>query len=275
MGLGQVRGPSWETGSLVHCPNQMAIVDWIGEHVCDGTHRWFVMKNRGSEVKTPPARKLGQSTLTRGWCAQTHTFARNANVWGTRRIYFVGPIAEVRGQIAEVVWVGASDPCADGPRLRVLNFAPMSDPEIRSRVLSLLLSLYVATVGIAAAYYNWDYARTNGFLRWVIFGEMVPTAKAIVWPYFAFHSDPTKIANPGRTELEQTRLTTKQISEMEVKKFILAINYSQQAAYLLNSAPRENLEDYPNLQDILTYRVRQSRWVKPLTRMFLITCFQD
>ncbi len=130
----------------------------------------------------------------------------------------------------------------------------MSDAERRHRLLSLLLSLYLATVGIAAAYYNWEYARTNGFLRWAILGEIVPTAKAIVWPYFSFRSDPIKIANPGRTELEETRLTAKQISEMEVKKFVLAINYSQQATYLLNSAPHENLEDYPNLQDILTYR---------------------
>jgi hypothetical protein len=96
--------------------------------------------------------------------------------------------------------------------------------------------------------------RTNGFLRWVIFGEIVATAKAIVWPYFAFHSAPTKIASPGRTELEGTRLTAKQISEMEIKKFILAINYSQQATYLLNSAPQENLGDYPNLEDVLAYR---------------------
>ena len=39
---------------------------WISEHVCDGTHRWFVMKKSGVGSENPPARKLGQSTLTRG-----------------------------------------------------------------------------------------------------------------------------------------------------------------------------------------------------------------
>ena len=41
---------------------------------------------------------------------------------------------------------------------------------------------------------------------------------------------------------------------MEIKKLILAMNYSQQATYVLNSMPHERLEDYPNLPDILAYR---------------------
>ena len=136
----------------------------------------------------------------------------------------------------------------------MLDFALMDGSEGGQKLLSLFLSLYMASVGIAAAYYNWEYARANGFLSWVILGEIAPTAKAVVWPYFVLHrGSPAETANSG-TEVEKTRLTPKQISEMEVKKFILAINYSQQGAYLLNSTPHENLADYPNLQDILSYR---------------------
>src|SRR5262245_49680600 len=112
------------------------------------------------------------------------------------------------------------------------------------KVASMLLSVYMLSATVAAAYYNWEYARTNGFLRWALFGEIVPTARALVWPYFVLH--------PSRnldTDIERTRLTSRQISESEIKKFILAINYSQQAAYLLNTAPHENLDDYPNLRE--------------------------
>jgi hypothetical protein len=126
---------------------------------------------------------------------------------------------------------------------------------VGQKFLSLVLSPYIVTIGLAATYYNWEYARTHGFLPWVFFGEIVPTAKALVWPYFTFHKgDSSGASNPVDAELKKTALTPSQIAEMEAKKLILAINYSQQATYLLNSAPHENLADYPNLSHILAYR---------------------
>ena len=69
MGLGQLRGPSWETGTPLDCPNQMAIValDWL--EVCDGAHRSFVMK----KVEGP-----------RPLLNPTHRKVRDE--WGTRLI---------------------------------------------------------------------------------------------------------------------------------------------------------------------------------------------
>jgi len=46
MGLGQLRGPSWETGAPLNCPNQMAIVALRGLEVCDGGH-WLVVMKKG------------------------------------------------------------------------------------------------------------------------------------------------------------------------------------------------------------------------------------
>jgi len=37
-----------------------------------------------------------------------------------------------------------------------------------------------------AAYYNYDYAIRAGFVRWLLLGEIISTAKAIIWPYFVF-----------------------------------------------------------------------------------------
>lgn len=131
----------------------------------------------------------------------------------------------------------------------------MGISEVGQKLLSLILSLYVVTVGCAATYYNWEYVRTHGFLPWVIFGEVVPTVKAFAWPYFALHKgDPSGASKPSNAEIKKTALTSAQIAEMEAKKLILAINYSQQATYLLNSTPHENISDYPNLPEILAYR---------------------
>lgn len=39
-------------------------------------------------------------------------------------------------------------------------------------------------------YYNWKYAKTHGFVKWIFFGEVVATAKAAVWPYYVFLPTP-------------------------------------------------------------------------------------
>jgi hypothetical protein len=58
MGLGQLRGPSWETGTPLNGPNQMTIVALGGLEVCDGAHWPVVMK----KVEGPVRRGLGQAT---------------------------------------------------------------------------------------------------------------------------------------------------------------------------------------------------------------------
>jgi hypothetical protein len=59
--------------------------------------------------------------------------------------------------------------------------------------------IYAASIFVMGPIYNWRYARENGFIKWVLLGEMVPTAKAIVWPYFEFidkhNSDTNKKTN--------------------------------------------------------------------------------
>src|SRR5271157_6333419 len=44
MGLGQLRGPFWETDKPQSCPNQKTIVASGGLEVCDGGHSLVVMK---------------------------------------------------------------------------------------------------------------------------------------------------------------------------------------------------------------------------------------
>jgi hypothetical protein len=36
--------------------------------------------------------------------------------------------------------------------------------------------------------YNYKYANENGFLKWIVFGEVVATTKALIWPHYFFQS---------------------------------------------------------------------------------------
>jgi len=51
-----------------------------------------------------------------------------------------------------------------------------------------LAVVYFIPLTLFVPYYNWTYARDHGFVSWFCFGEVVATAKAIGWPYFAVAS---------------------------------------------------------------------------------------
>ncbi len=50
--------------------------------------------------------------------------------------------------------------------------------------------LFIYGIGVTGfvPYYNWNYAKNNGFMKWVLFGEIVATAKGIAWPVFVAKS---------------------------------------------------------------------------------------
>lgn len=65
-----------------------------------------------------------------------------------------------------------------------------NNPFSKIVVWTALLYFIVAST-IFAPLYNWRYARENGVVKWVLFGEIIATAKAIIWPYYVF-ADKTK-----------------------------------------------------------------------------------
>lgn len=65
----------------------------------------------------------------------------------------------------------------------------------------IVFYLYWLGVIVAAPYFNWEYARRNGFMRWFLLGEIVPTLKATVWPYYA--STAWFQQRPSRKDFEQ------------------------------------------------------------------------
>lgn len=63
--------------------------------------------------------------------------------------------------------------------------------KILLNILTAIVYIYfIIAILIFTPYYNWNYAKTHGFVKWICFGEIVATAKAIVWPYYAFFSTP-------------------------------------------------------------------------------------
>ncbi len=71
--------------------------------------------------------------------------------------------------------------------------------------LGCLFSLYMVSVFFAASVFNWQYAKKHGFVRWLLLGEIVATAKAFVWPLYAFggkNSDRPKFTKREKKELE-------------------------------------------------------------------------
>lgn len=59
-----------------------------------------------------------------------------------------------------------------------------------SSILSLVLTTYFISVSFAVPYFNWRYARDNGFMNWLCFGGVVATAQALVWPLWVFGRGP-------------------------------------------------------------------------------------
>jgi hypothetical protein len=53
------------------------------------------------------------------------------------------------------------------------------------KLITISLQVYLALAGfIFTPYFNWQYAKEHGFVSWLFFGEIVPTLKALFWPFF-------------------------------------------------------------------------------------------
>lgn len=55
---------------------------------------------------------------------------------------------------------------------------------IISIILQILFGIYYIGAGIGATYFNYLYAVTHGFWRWLIFGEIIATIQGALWPYY-------------------------------------------------------------------------------------------
>ena len=44
-----------------------------------------------------------------------------------------------------------------------------------NKIFEYFLIAYAISVAIFGVYYNWEFAKDNGFIMWLLFGQIVPT----------------------------------------------------------------------------------------------------
>jgi len=105
---------------------------------------------------------------------------------------------------------------------------PGQPTETRSKsfaggLLNVVITVYFIGTVISVPYFNWCYARDNGFVSWLFFGEIVATAQATIWPVYALSGD----SKPNWTDEEKENIT----------HFERMSDAMQQSARVVNAGP--------------------------------------
>lgn len=99
----------------------------------------------------------------------------------------------------------------------------MDNGSAGSRLVGNILGFYMLTVMGMGAYYNWQYAGEHGFVQWFFLGEIVPSAKALVWPYYVFGADqhlrPSQDAGGGASPRQPTPAEQQDHDREAISKF--------------------------------------------------------
>jgi hypothetical protein len=67
--------------------------------------------------------------------------------------------------------------------------------KVITSLLGALIGIYFLSLLVFTPYFNWQYAKHNGFINWLFLGEIVATAKSVVWPYYIFIAKDTSPTN--------------------------------------------------------------------------------
>jgi hypothetical protein len=122
---------------------------------------------------------------------------------------------------------------------------------LASGSLTIICYLYVISLFIAVPYYNWQYARGHGFADWLFWGEIVPTGKAFVWPYFAVQSAKARAIDPAVAQLSQ-----RQVNQMQIMSADRAIAAALQGNYIINSREPGSALSSEQLQSVVASSLR-------------------
>ena len=94
---------------------------------------------------------------------------------------------------------------------------------LTSTVVLTICFIYFISVSFAVPYFNFRYAKNHGFMSWVLFGEVVATAQAFKWPYYAINAK----RRPTFTDAEKQNL----------EHYHRSCDAVRQAQRILNSVP--------------------------------------
>jgi hypothetical protein len=65
----------------------------------------------------------------------------------------------------------------------------------------LLLAIYFIGFMVSALVFNWQYGKSSGFFEWLLLGEIVPTAKALIWPVYLIRGGDSRSSSGGAYEV--------------------------------------------------------------------------
>ncbi len=65
-----------------------------------------------------------------------------------------------------------------------------STPErnIKGVFFSIVFTIYLIGLILATPYFNYQFIKSNSFISWLFLGEIAPTIKAALWPYYLYMS---------------------------------------------------------------------------------------
>ncbi|MDD4991515.1 MAG: hypothetical protein PHR83_04700 [Paludibacter sp.] len=125
---------------------------------------------------------------------------------------------------------------------------------IFSGILTGVIYTYLLPMIFYVPYYNWTYARDNGFVKWVLLGEVVATGKGFAWPYFVIFEKPkSNIKEHFNKSMEFSNEATKlrnqgqsfsTINDKEMEKFIFLNRKALEEALLIDIEKLNNI--HPN-----------------------------
>jgi hypothetical protein len=113
--------------------------------------------------------------------------------------------------------------------------------------IRLIGYLYALSLLIAGPYYNWQYAQEHSLGDWLVWGEIAPTAKAFVWPYFVLQGE-------KRSEAPANTITPlqRQIYEMNIVSAVRAIGADVQAEHMIDTTTTDALTP-EQIQRVIAY----------------------
>jgi hypothetical protein len=55
--------------------------------------------------------------------------------------------------------------------------------------VGIVFSIYMLSCSFAAVYFNYEFANNNGFMSWLMLGEISSTFEGLIWPYYFITRD--------------------------------------------------------------------------------------
>src|SRR5579862_1586335 len=92
--------------------------------------------------------------------------------------------------------------------------------KMRKGFIAVVLWFYMGGAIISGSYFNWQYAKENGFVSWLLLGEFVPTLQSLIWPYYAVSS----LLEKGWTREEKDNLAHYERATAAINKAVVLLD---------------------------------------------------